>query len=635
MVQDPEPQRIKEEPAVFYKFQPLPELECKSKDNLHGDVTRKYQDQIDFLELSLKKARKEINYLRAENSRLRLGRSPTIPAEVYNDPTYNDPRLYDPLLKKIIRARDEGRAALYTKQQKPQVQDLLVNGTNGVSDSVEVMDTTTDMTTTERASAPTTPAVAPQSAVTKSTGWGLSSMLSMVASVFASPAPATAPHQAPRLSPQQVEEIGLALAPDATPTRPPRRRPQPKPKPKPKTKKPRKSDSARRAIVNQAVEGVQANQKEIAEAWAKKVASKIAIKDGKSPQPGMKRQALGHPMRIKDVKEIPARRPWEPTGSYGLLSEFFDDSDSESDDEREVPGWFMIDTLAKEQPPLKKRKTGSDASSLDVTQSSLTTSALSDSQGHSASLSDVHPRPSHVPSPMFENPTTHHNGGNVFEERQTQSPSAEERAAARATFEKELRKTGHVEGSGTFCVPEDFSSDDDDDDNEEDAGQGSNTENAAGGLPWTQAPPAAPTPAHAQLPVPVTATPSVPEIQSAPKTVAVDPVETARARAMKHTPAKPSRLREAMIPSPSLRSDSGSSPAIAALAAAPAVDDPESDHSDPMEIDAPMPHPVPLDLGDPRLLTMARNWTGTSEFKARCLKLIAEERQKVSLVDDE
>jgi hypothetical protein len=145
---------------------------------------------------------------------------------------------------------------------------------------------------------------------------------------------------------------------------------------------------------------------------------------------------------------------------------------------------------------------------------------------------------------MFDNPVTHHEGGNVFNELHTQTAPPVTPARDREAFLKELRRTGHVEGTGTFCVPE---SDSDDSDAESD--QENN-------LPWTQQPPPPPVPAHAQLPVPLDGSASVPQIQTAR---AVDPVEAQRAKAMKHTPAKQSRLREVMVPSPSLKSDMGAS----------------------------------------------------------------------------
>ena len=80
---------------------------------------------------------------------------------------------------------------------------------------------------------------------------------------------------------------------------------------------------------------------------------------------------------------------------------------------------------------------------------------------------------------------------------------------------------------------------------------------------WTQPPPPAPVPAHAPLPGgPATETPLSPPGQQP-----VAEIERQRQRLMKHTPAKPSRLREATYPSPSVLSDAGNESLFAATPA--------------------------------------------------------------------
>jgi hypothetical protein len=349
------------------------------------------------------------------------------------------------------------------------------------------------------------------------------------------------------------------------------------------------------------VRDVNADQKALATAWAQKTAQKITAD---SSALGSKRRQLDQPMKLKDVKDIPARRPWESTGSFGLLPEFFDDSDSDE----EAPGWYLVDQLANEQPPLKKRKISSGGSPSSAQQSPPVANEsrhrIFDTHGNSSSLYDLHPRPSFIPSPMFDNPVTHHEGANVFAEHRVHTapvevpaPRVETPARDREAFLKELRRTGHVLGSGTFCVPEGDSDDSDDDESLEDKeNQQEDQENInAGhintGLPWTQKPPPPPTPAHAKLPVQPDASSHVPEVRQQTKTV--DPVKAQRAKAMKHTPAKQSRLREVMLPSPSLRSDAGSSP-LAPTAA------PSMHAAEPRAIFIPKfgscPDPVPLDF---------------------------------------
>jgi hypothetical protein len=110
-------------------------------------------------------------------------------------------------------------------------------------------------------------------------------------------------------------------------------------------------------IIDYAMRDVHPAEKALAIAWAEKTAEKISTDTASL---GSKRKQLEQPMKLKDVKNIPARRPWEPSGSFGLLPEFFDDSDSDE----EAPGWYLVDQLANEQPPMKKRKTSASSSNM-------------------------------------------------------------------------------------------------------------------------------------------------------------------------------------------------------------------------------------------------------------------------------
>lgn len=339
------------------------------------------------------------------------------------------------------------------------------------------------------------------------------------------------------LAQEHADAIGAGLVPPSpSPAEGSVRRAKSKPRARAKPT-PKRRNSSQAAIVDYAMRDVHPAEEAIAIHWAEKTAEKIA-KDKATL--GSKRKQLEQPMKLKEVKEIPARRPWEPSGSYGLLPEFFEDSDSDE----EAPGWYLVDQLAHEQPPMKKRKTSARSSDVEPATPPKMPLQVIDTNYNSASALDRRPRPSTIPSPMFDNPVTHHEGGNVFDELHTQGPITP--ARDREAFLKELRRTGHVEGSGAFCVPESDSDDDEESENDQ--------ENS---LPWTQQPPPPPVPAHAQLPVPLDGSPSVPQFQ---RSQALDPVEAQRAKAMKHTPAKQSRLREVMLPSPSLNSDIGGSP---------------------------------------------------------------------------
>lgn len=99
-----------------------------------------------------------------------------------------------------------------------------------------------------------------------------------------------------------------------------------------------------------------------------------------------------------------------------------------------------------------------------------------------------------------------------------------------------------------------------DDSDEEDATTETETPDAEATPIWTQPPPPAPVPAHAPLPGGSAAEPPL----SPPSQQPVDEIERQRQRLMKHTPAKPSRLREATYPSPSVFSDAGNESILAA-----------------------------------------------------------------------
>ncbi|KAF2260039.1 hypothetical protein CC78DRAFT_40394 [Lojkania enalia] len=361
-------------------------------------------------------------------------------------------------------------------------------------------------------------------------------------------APATAPPAV--LEPAQAEELTETLA--ATPSRPPRQRPTPrttniKNKSKSTRKNMNKATRKRsmpdgRPLIDRVLKSVdQSNPKAVA--WVEQTVSKI-VEQG-SAKLGEKRKRLEEGIKLSDLDEIPARKPWEASG-YGFVEGF-----SDEEDEAEAPDWYVLDMIANDRP-IKKRK-ADHTTDIDIEVPSLNDMAghpFIDTHGNSASLRDMHPRPAYCPSPMFINPPIHQTDGNVFRERQqTQAPSQPAPYGPNFNlrgfqnveeYEKEKRRTGHIPGSGSFCMPE-WDSDSDEEETEDETESEST---------WLKQPPPPPTPAHATLPAPLTSPPLVPVVELE------DPVKIQRALAMKHTPAKPSRLREAMIPSPSILSES-------------------------------------------------------------------------------
>jgi hypothetical protein len=204
-----------------------------------------------------------------------------------------------------------------------------------------------------------------------------------------------------------------------------------------------------------------------------------------------------------------------------------------------------------------------------------TSPKLYNSHGHSASLYDFHPRRSIDPSPMFGTPVSHHDGDNIFNELQKHDTAVKVRASDREVSQNTPQKSQETEDSvhqhnpnmGSFSVPDDSDEDDSTIDND--------TPEAESAPRWTQPPPPAPVPAHAPLPGASASTVDAPVAEAATEPTSdaptshssqqpKDEIERQRQRLMKHTPAKPSRLREATYPSPSLLSDAGNESILAA-----------------------------------------------------------------------
>ncbi len=328
-------------------------------------------------------------------------------------------------------------------------------------------------------------------------------------------------------------------------------------------------------ILKTLLRGVETNDKLKAEEWAKNILPKLK----NDPSFREKRRRLETPVLVKDLDNFPSSKPWE-TG--------FGDPLGDMDDEDVVPVWAVYLDLvaAEEEHAHKKRKAVHDADTDDddivsineqyaASNGATPTSKLYDSQGHSTSLLDLHPRRSVEPSPFFDTPVSHNQGANVFSELQGHDTTAKQRAKDRELLKTPSKAASHSHNPtmGSFSVP--------DESDEEDSGVDMEASDATGAPLWTQPPPPAPVPAHAPLPGgPVVDAPTVPVVQQP-----VDEVERQRQKLMKHTPAKPSRLREATYPSPSLLSDAGnelmSTPTPAYLTASMAhifADMPDAQH---------------------------------------------------------
>jgi len=288
-----------------------------------------------------------------------------------------------------------------------------------------------------------------------------------------------------------------------------------------------------------------------AEAWAQKVITDLSQDPAAL---GEKRKRLEAGIKMADLNHF-ASRPWIKHGGFGIDDELYNLEDNEW-----APAWAVLEHLRLEeeerkQPPAKKHKAMPTENASEVTP--LNKQSIFDSKGNTASLSDLHPRSSILPSPKFS-PTEYEQpidaNKNVFSQSQTNAPSQKRSSEQQAEFMRELRRSGHIPGSGSYHVPET----DSDDDSEIEVPISSPSS-----LPWTQQPPPAPVMAHASLPTPVEKSFSVPPAIGNLVGNTVDPaVEAQRARIAKYTPAKPSRLREAYAPSPSVLSDSGQQSAV-------------------------------------------------------------------------
>ncbi|CAN9157216.1 unnamed protein product [Alternaria alternata] len=327
-----------------------------------------------------------------------------------------------------------------------------------------------------------------------------------------------------------------------------------------RVKTPRKRRVPTNPLMNLLLRGIDREDKQKAEEWAKQIIPTLR----NDPAFREKRKRLETPVLCKDLSNFPSAKPWE-TG--------FGDPLGDLDDEDEVPVWAVyMDIVAEEEEhAAKKHKKTHDVTITDdevptideqfaASNSARASPNLFDSHGQSASIRDFHPRRSIDPSPMFSNSMSHNTGGNIFSELQGHDTAAEIREKDREILKVATKETTegahtHNPNMGSFSVP--------DDSDEEDSTMGSETSDTEATPVWTQPPPPAPVPAHAPLPGGSTDdAPPTPTRQQPG-----DEIERQRQRLMKHTPAKPSRLREATYPSPSVLSEAGNESLLAATPA--------------------------------------------------------------------
>lgn len=335
-----------------------------------------------------------------------------------------------------------------------------------------------------------------------------------------------------------------------------------------RVKTPRRKRSPTNIMVKVLLKGVDEEDRHKAENWAKQVIPELK----NHPAFREKRKRLETPVLFKDLNSYPSAKPWE-TG--------FGDPLGDLDDDDIVPAWAVyLDMKAEEEEHAAKRHKSNasiadqEVPTIDEQFAASTSTRMSpqlyNSNGHSASLRDFRPRRSVEPSPMFSNSVSHVQGSNIFSELQGHDAAAQIRESDREILKNATKATVDTQAQGsvgvTFSVPDD--SDDEDSTAHAETANTETTNTATSGTEaapiWTQPPPPAPVPAHAPLPGgSATDTPLSPPSQQP-----VAEIERQRQRLMKHTPAKPSRLREATYPSPSVFSDAGNESILAATPAA-------------------------------------------------------------------
>ena len=437
----------------------------------------------------------------------------------------------------------------------------------------------------QQPTAPTVPATPPQPR-----RWGFGSVLNTVKQFIPRLTTPIAPQEPPATAPpatrvSTTENMALNESPSNTRAQ--------RQTAKPRRKKSRKDNRSRlpplktkfqsdKAYARTLLKRVPDEQRPVVQSWYDDV--RIKAEENYRVRTGDKRKRMEEVPKIDELASIPSHPPWQANG-YGLTEGFFEYSDSDSDDQGNakehgyVPEYYQKYLQAEhpDSPPAKKK---------------YKTTHI-DSFGCSTSRSDLHPRPSFMPSPMFENRGHQYQGGNVFQQEDAAKPRLPPNSSTthqvqhtdeeRESYEQQLKRTGHVAGSGTFCVPESDSDDEDSTmldgsaaDEATTSASAPSTQDKANALtnykaptvedapatpsvgpsnfkPWTQQPPPAPTPAHASLPgmTPADASSSSPQ-KAVSQPAAAKPatgseaesVKRQRERLEKYKPAIPSGLRE-------------------------------------------------------------------------------------------
>lgn len=300
-------------------------------------------------------------------------------------------------------------------------------------------------------------------------------------------------------------------------------------------KRPTKRAKKPNRLVKALLQGVDEQDAEKAAEWAAQIIKNDTIT-------GDKRKGLETPVLFRDLKHLPSRKPWQ--SGFSLPEDVLD-----LEDDDVVPAWAVYVSLVEEEERQAKKTKIVHAATIDDDMPA----SLNEVFGASiASELDFQPRRSIDPSPMFDTPLHHREGGNVFDELRGHDTAVSDReklqrdlkaGSIQRQSEVETHKPSNPEGPhrahdpthGSFSVP--------DSDSEEEA-----EEEVPAQPVWTKPPPPAPTPSHAPLPT---------SNQN-------EEVERQRQKLMKHTPHKPSRLQQVSYPSPSLFSDAGNESLLAA-----------------------------------------------------------------------
>jgi hypothetical protein len=647
-----------------------------SLETQHDNLKAEHQTVQDNLLNTLKELKTQRRYANNTQKALRELEEATAPKPEPN------PKKVEPspealaILAKIEKQRDDhlatgNKVVAVNQNQNNDQQEQADASANATADDTNHEIDDDEQEPEQESSAPPaqdtsqlqTPARAPtaKDATPQTRGWGFKSLISrFVPASFTSPAPApvltVAPATAPPAVLQPIQAENLADTLQSTPPTPTpateRRRRAPKPSTSTlraqnlaqRITQQRKPPSDARAFVTCVANSVSHEDTHKAINWAKEAVQKLKLADPSTI--GEKRKRIEAGVKMGDLKRFPARTPWESAGTFSFHGELFD-----LDDDDAAPAWCVLQEMlddmgiGSDSPPAKKRKTAQEDTTMDediiplneTDMPALTKSTSRphiNTHGNSASLSDLQPRSSRIPSPMFSDPSDRSRDVNVF----TQQQKAPAKSADEQKLDEEymrqlrikMRKEAEVWSTpGGAAQNEAYRMalrDQEEKDRKEAEAEAEAKKKAAEEAKkvpaeeakkvsaedaplWTQQPPPAPTPAHASLPTPLAASPSVPPVQPeepvlVPVSPPMNPIDRQRAKLLKHTPARPSRLREATVPSPSVRSDFGDSP-VQIIGGS-------------WEFE--IPDPEPLDLGDPELLEAAEALVASEGYKAQNLR---------------